>query len=594
MSNSTVEPIEIVEIDMDYCNLTFGVGDCTAALSAQVPRKCFGGFFNCPVQDVFDKGVKTYKFVSPRSNYPKGATTFPCLVSVSGSSAKANIAAADPKMYGLGERGKFTATFTDFPYHDRFADKYQSERISGAAQFSGVGYQPASVGTFWGRFKARNPNYSGRPIRKITGYIQDGVLTIEKTRHYVITEMKGPDTNGKITITGKDVLKLADDDRAVAPAQARGKLAIDIDGIVDDEVTFPVFDLTPAGIGDADYPSSGLASIGSEIVAYTRSADTITITERGVSNTEVANHSEEDTFQPTYSPRLQRIDDVIYDLLVNYAGIDASFITAADWEGEIDRWASSLLLTTDILKPEGVSKLISEIAELGVTIWWDDVTQKINLRINRPVDTETVLTLTDDNGVIDADQEDRDEDRITDILINTVQIDPSRNLSETNFRRGTVIASTLEKLPAAYGDVRIKSINCRWLNHGDDANVRIIALRLLDRFRNAPIRLVVTVDYKDDSAIADVIDLRSTIVPSDTGELQRFLSQVIMREDLIEGHTVKLTLQRFSFDKNYGFITENTRPVYTLSSDAQKARGAYFVDEGTLLFGDGAGPYLII
>lgn len=588
--SSPKEPLEIIELDIDYCTLEWGVSPCAAVLSSSSPRKCFQGFFNCGDQENFNAGTKTYRFVVPRSNYPKGATTFPCLVSVSGSSAKANIAAADPKMYGLGERGKITATFTDFPYHDRFNDKYQAERISGAAQFSGVGYNPADNGTFWGRFKARNPNYSGRPMRKLTGYIQDGVLTIEKTRHYVITEMKGPDTNGKVTITGKDVLKLADDDRAVCPKQSVGKLASGFSN----EVTTPTFDLTPAGIGDADYPTEGTAAIGSEIVAFTRSGDTITVTERGVSGTTIAAHSINDTFQLTYSPRRERIDTVIYDMLVNYAGIDPSYIPVSDWQGEVDRWAASLLLTTDILKPEGVAKLISEIAELGVTIWWDDVDQRINLRMNRPVDTETVLTVTDDNAIIMAEQEDRDEDRITDVLINTVQINPANGLEDTNFKRGRQYKSVLESLPQAYGDTRIRTINCRWINHGDDANVRIIALRLLDRFRNAPIRLVVTLDWKDDSDIADVIDIRSNIVPSDTGELQRFLSQVIMREDVIEGHRVKLTLQRFSFDKKYAFITENTRPVYSLSSDAQKARGAYFVDESTLLFGDGAGPYLII
>jgi len=53
-------------------------------------------------------------------------------------------------------------------------------------------------------------------------------------------------------------------------------------------------------------------------------------------------------------------------------------------------------------------------------------------------------------------------------------------------------------------------------------------------------------------------------------------------------------LQKFTFDKRYGFITENTRPLYTASSDAQKARGAYFVDENTLEVGDGGKPYVFI
>lgn len=586
--SSNKEPITIIEIDLDYCANTFGVSPCTALLGGKTERKCYNTFYTCKSQADYVKSTITYRFVEPRSSYPKGATTFPCLRTVSGSSAQANIAGADDRLYALGKREKVVAEFTDFAYHDRFSDKYQSERVSGAAQLSGIGYNPINQGTFWTRLKARNPNYAGRPFRKITGYIQDGVLTIEKTRHYVITEIDGPSSSNRVTIEAKDILKLADDDRAVAPAQSRGKLSEDIT-----EDSGVSFDLTPSGIG-SEYDTNGFAAIGSEIVTFVRSGDTVTLTGRGLSGTDVSTHSVDDTFQTTYSPRLDRIDDVIYDLLVNYAGIDAAFIPFADWQLEVDRWAPSLKLTTDITKPEGVSKLIGELAILGVTIWWDDVTQKINLRINRPVDTEDVTAFSDRNNNISASQEDRADDRITEVLFNTVQIDPTRGTDDTNFQRGAVIVSALEKLPQAFGDTKIKTINCRWLNHGDDANVRILSLRLLDRFRLAPVRYMVTVDYKDDLSIADVVSLQSRIITSDTGELQTQLAQVIMREDLEEGSTVNLTLQRFTFDKRYAFITENTRPDYDASTDAQKARGAYIVDENTLLFGDGGEPYRII
>jgi hypothetical protein len=586
--SSNKEPIEIIELDLDYCSLTFGVAPCTASLGGSVDRKCFNTFYSCKDQQNYAKSFLTYRFTKARSSYPKTGTTFPSLLSVSVSSAQANIAGADDQLYSLGKRGSLTATFADHPYHDRFTDKYQSERISGAAQLSGIGYQPRDNGTFWTRLKARNPNYAGRPMRKITGFIQDGVLTIEKTRHYVITDIKGPDTNGQVSVEGKDILKLADDNRAVAPAQSRGRLLSAITADAGQSFT-----LNPATIGD-EYPASGFASIGSELVAFTRAGDVVTLTARGVSGTRASSHRVDDTFQLSYSPRLRRVDEVIRELLVDYAGIDPAFIPFSEWQDEVTRWAPSLLLTADIMKPEGVAKLIGEIAILGVTIWWDDVTQKVNLRINRPVDLEDVSNFTDRNNNISAFQEDRSDDRITEIIFNTVQIDPSNGTSENNFSRGAIIVALLEKLPQAFGDTRIKTINCRWLNHGDDANVRILSLRLLDRFRLSPVRYMVEVDYRDDLSIADVVSLQSRIITSDTGELQSQLAQVIMREDVIEGHKVKLLLQKFQFDKRYGFITENTRPVYSASSPAQKLRGAYFVDGSTLEFGDGEGPYRFI
>lgn len=581
------EPIEIVEIDMDYCDLSFGVGACPAVLSATTPRKCFNTFFTCPVRQAFDKGVITYRFTQPRPTYPKGTNFFPCLKSVSQRSQMANIAGADDRLNSLGRRARVSAEFSDFTYHDRFMDKYQAERVSGAAQFSGVGYDPATKGTFWSKFRSRNPNYAGRPMRVITGYVDGGVLTIDTTRHYIVTDFKGPDERGNVTIEGKDILALADDDRAVVPAPSRGVLTLDL---ADDATEF---ELTPAGIGDLEYPAAGLGAIGSELVQFTRVGDTITLVDRGVNGTRVSSHRRADTFQVTFSPRNSRVDTVIRDILLE-AGVPSDFIPFADWQAESSRWAPSLLLTADIMKPEGAAKLIGELAILGVTIWWDDVDQEIKFQINRPVDTENVRQFSDSLTNITVNQEDRDEDRLTEVIFRTVQIDPSRGVSDDNFTRTRVTIDAESVLPDAYGDRRIKEINCRWLNQGDDATVRILSIRYLNRFKFQPVRYMVELDYKDDVSIADVVRLESRVITDEAGELSPQLSQVIMRDDLISGHKIRVALQRFQFDQRYGFITENTRPVYNSSSAAQKARGAYFVDETTLLFDDGEGPYRFI
>ena len=577
------EPVEIVEIDVDYCSLTFGTTPCTASLAGTTDRKCFNTFKTCKDKENYDKTTLTYKFVEPRVNFPKGGLYFPCLKSVRGTSATANIAGSDDKMDSLGKRAKETWEFTDFTYHDRGLDKYAAERISGAAQLSGAGYNPIDRGTFWSKFKARNPNYAGRSARRKTGYIDNGTLTITKTRHFIVTEVTGPDTiGGSVTITVKDVLAIAGNDRAVWPAVSKGQLISDITDAV-----WQSFDLNPAGIG-SEYPASGFAAIGSELVEYTRSGDTVTLTERGVSGTDASSHSMDDTFQISYSPRMRRIDDVIHDIL-DGVGVPSAFMPTVDWASEVGRWAPTLKLTTDIMKPEGVTKLIGELAILGITIWWDEVDQEIKLLVNRPVDTETVTILSDRNNIISAEQKDNTEDRLTEVIFNTVQIDPSRGVSKDNFRRTRIVIDGDAKL--LYEDTKIKNIYCRWLNHGDDATVRVLSIRYLNRFRDAPIRYIVKADIKDDLSVASVVDLRSYIATDDTGELQSQLAQVIMREDIESGHSLRLSLQKFQFDERYGFITENTRPAYGSSTDAQKERGAYFVDEGTLLFGDGEGPY---
>lgn len=580
------EPIEIVEIDMDYCGLTFGVGNCNAALGGAVTNKCFNTFFTCPVRDRFDKGVLTYRLVQPRANYPKGQTFFPCLKEVTQRAAMANIAGADDRLDSLGRRARVTATFSDFTYHDRFMDKYQSERISGAAQLSGIGYDPETKGTFWTKFRARNPNYAGRPMRVITGYVDSGVLTIDTTRHYIITDFKGPDNDGNVSIEGKDILAIADNDRAVVPKPSRGVLTLDLG---DEDFQF---NITPTGIGDLEYPADGIAAIGSELVTFTRSGDTITLTGRGLNGTQQRSHRQGDTFQLTFSPRNQRIDHVVRDILIN-AGVPSEFIPMSDWEFEAGRWASTLRLTADTMHPTGVAKLIGELAILGVTIWWDDVAQEIKFLVNRPADLEEVKDLNDSQTNISVSKEDRDDARLTDVIFRSVQIDPSRGVSADNFSRTRVTIDAESKLPEAYGDTRIKEINCRWLNNGNDAAVRILSIRYLNRFKFSPVRYVVELDYKDDMSIADVARITSHKITTATGELQEQLAQVTMRSDIVAGHSLEVVLQQFQFDQRYGFITENTRPSYNDSTEAQKNRGAYFVGPSGL-FDDNEGPYRLI
>lgn len=585
---SVKEPIEIVEIDMDYCSLAWGSGACPASLGVASPKKCFNTFFTCPVKQAFNKTVITYRFTQPRPTYPKVATYFPCLDKVSQRSAMANIAGADDRLSSFGRRAQVTAEFVDFTYHDRFMDKYQSQRVSGAAQFSGVGYDPAEKGTFWSKFRARNPNYAGRPMRIITGFIEDGVLTVDTTRHYIITDFKGPDINGNVSVVGKDILALADNDRAVVPQPSRGQLDRDLPDFEEDVADLPVFNITPEGIG-AEYPEEGIAAIGAELISFTRVGDEITTVDRGLNGTQVRTHRLGDTLQLTFSPRRQRIDSVIRDILIT-AGVPSEFIPFADWQAEAGRWATSLMLTADIMKPEGAAKLVGELAALGVTIWWDDVDQEIKFLVNRPVDIETVKTLNDTQTNISVTQEDRDEDRLTEVIFRSVQIDPSRGVSDDNFSRTRVTIDAESKLPQAYGDTRIKAINCRWLNRGADSVVRILSIRMVNRFKKQPVRYIVEMDYKDDMSIADVAELTSYVITDDTGELQPVSAQVIMRDDLQSGHKIRIALQRFQFDQRYGFITENTRPRYNASSRAQRNRGAYFVGPSGI-FSDGGDAY---
>lgn len=586
------EPIQYVEIDVDYCTRTYGSSPCLAALGTTGTKKCFNTYATCQFKSAYVKTAKTLTFVNNRANLPKDLNAYPVLEEqgVSAFSSTVNIAGSDPRMSAFGRRATVAVKLVDFVDDDIGFDKYQTERVSGAAQSSAVGYNPVDYGTFFTRLKARWPYYAGRPLRVIDGYVDGGVLTVDQTRHFIITNIVGPDSSGRVTIEGKDILALADDKKALAPKPSRGKIDRDLDLVA------TTFVLTPAGIG-AEYPTSGVASIGSEVISYTRSSDTITITGRGIKGTIASTHSIGDSFQEALNLEAARIDDTIYDLLVNYAKVDPSFCPlTTEWAPEINRWMSSVLLDTVVTKPTGVSQLLGELADLGISIWWDDVNQEVKILANHPVGDAAITDISDRNNIKKINQEDQDEDRITQIHFYTKQSDPTKDYKDkSNYDQIQVIVDTDAEGANAYNDTKVREVFCRFLNKGADAVVRVQALRLLQRFNTPPVHYTITLDSQDRAlGLTDVLRLDSRIATDDAGLPVQKLLQVYRKEETRSGHELKVSAQAFIYEGRYGYIMPNGSPVYGSATQLQKDTGAFLVNGSTLTFSDGTGPYVFI
>lgn len=573
---------QVVEIDIDRCTLTFGEGACPAVLSASNPRKCYNTYATCPVRDAYVKTTQTLKFVVP--SFPvKGDNYFPCIKDIGGRDQTVNIAGFNPDIGGLGQRASIKIKMSDFPYRDVLTDKYWEERITGGAQIDEPGYDPLDRGSFWTKFKARNPNFATRALRVKEGYHNNGSIVVTKTRNYVITEIDGPDNSGDFTITAKDILALADDDRAKAPVVSRGRLVADIN---ETETEFKI----PSGLG-VEYPESGFLVVGSEIMQFTRSGFTFTVI-RGQMGTEAQRHSIDDTVQVCFRANNRRADVVIYDLLINYANIPAAWIPYSEWEAEFDRWGATMILNATVCQPTGVAELLSEINQLGITLWWADVDQKIRLRLNRPSEV-AIKEISDRNNVMDLRRIENDKERATRFNFFSKQIDPTKGLSKGNFKRSYLNIALDEENPNFFGQSLTKEIYTRWLNQGNDAAAKIITGRLLNRYKRAPVTFDITLDAKDDLQLADVITVNSYAATDDTGKPVPTLCQVFYREDLEAGNKIRVEVQRFQFDNLYGTITENTRPVYSASSEAQKNQGTYLVGPSGS-FSDGRPAYKFV
>lgn len=601
--SSNREPVQIVEIDVDYCSHTYGTAPCAAVLGTTGVRKCFNTFSTCQSKANYDGNTldttltlhyKTLRFAGPRVNFPLGiGVYFPVLTDVSAISSTVNIAGSDESLSAFGRRATVTVSMNDFINNDVYFDKYQTGRVNGTAQTDEGGYNPNDRGTFFTKLKARIPYYIGRPLRIIDGYIENGALVNTRTRNYIITNMNGPDSSGKVSFEAKDVLSLADNKKAVAPAAARGNLIADIDSVA------TTLTLQPAGIGDLEYSASGYAVIGSEIVSFTRSADVVTLTGRALKGSVVSDHSALDTFQEVLNVENMRIDDLLYMLLVTYAKIPSSYIDTAVWEEEITTWMSTTLLDTVVTKPTGVNTLVGELAVLGICVWWDDVNQKIGLKVNRPLFNDVPYSLSDRSNIKAIEEEDLDQYRLTQIHFYSVQEDPTKDVSsKENYNRLLVTVDPNAESKKAYGDTIVREIFCRWLNRGADSIVGILSRRLLNRFNTSPKTYKIVLDAKDRSiALADVVELSTRLIADDTGNPVDTNLQVIKLIESKFGHEVEVTAQAYQYTGRYARVMLNTAHNYGSATTLEKEKGGY-ITAGTYAspsdFADGTGPYLMI
>jgi len=223
----------------------------TADRSQTGTKKCFNTIATCQDRAHLTTSPVTLRFAVPTNYLPDNIECIPNIKSI----------AFDPAVISLGkdlgQRATLTVTFDDHRHSDTGAgfDKYYAERA----------YDPYSQGTFWGKFRARQPFMRGRPMRWIVGNTDQALADME-TRHYIIDSFSGPDNNGAFKIIAKDMLKLADGDRALAPAVSQGYTVADM------TAAQTTLTLSPTGAG-ADYPATGYVAIGgSEICSFSHQA----------------------------------------------------------------------------------------------------------------------------------------------------------------------------------------------------------------------------------------------------------------------------------------------------------------------------------
>lgn len=523
------ETIQIVEIKQPLCTNVFGVSPCTATGTADT--KCYNTRATC--QD-----TANYALGTPLSLYfgkglvgERGLASYiiPSLVSVSTSPTRINLASASPDAQGLGNRALCTITFQDHQHTDRLVDPY----------VSGRSWNPLdpSRGSFWTRWLVRNKYKQNIIIVIYEGYVGQALAAMT-SRQYFLQEVVGPDSNGRVTIRGKDILARIEERKAQAPVASPGELYAGINSSV---TSFEV-----ANAVEADYAASGTLIIGDEIMTYTSrasSANGVTFSgvTRGTDNTVADNHSAEDAVQQCLRYTDETPDDVLNDLLTTYGGIDSSYLDTANWATEVDTYLSLYRANALITQPTSVASLVSDLQEqMLFYVWWDERDRLVKLKAIRGIDAAPP-TLTDASNIISGSVSftEKPRERASQVWVYYGQRDFTGAGSRAEaFSNSYIIANLESETDALYGEPSIRKIYAQFLTSGQlAANT---ASKIITRYVDVPSEVKFRMDAKDRTYwIGDTFYLSHYLDVDQYGARRLRQWTVVSAEEVVPGEVIE-------------------------------------------------------
>lgn len=514
--------VSIIEFDVPRCSLAYGVSPCEAALGVTGDRKCFNTRSTCQDLPNFSPDLVTLRFQPPTHQLHRdsGPDVIPSVKVV--RTTPQLIAPGD----NLGQRESVTIQFTDHLHSDAGFDPYLDER----------GYDAFNRGTFWGRFRARNPNLQGLPLRVSRGQLGDALEDYE-TLHYVIESATlSGDT---YTVVAKDHLKIFDGDRAQAPRMSRGTLSAAIDDN-DGSLT-----LSPAGIGDAEYPSSGYLAIGGkEICAFNRSGDVCGLTQRGAFNTDPESHEEGDRVQVVLVYTSETLDTILYDLAVTHGGADPSWIDTDAWAAEA--LTVSPLYSAAIAEPTAVRTLLNELIEqCGLVVWWDSKEMQIRMQALRPV--APGAQIIDDSTMMQETLkvEEQPAKKVTEAWTYFKRRNPLKRLDETD--NYGAVAVSVSPNPDPNETPGIRKVFSRWIPGGGLTAAQRVNSMLITRYARPP-RLIKFDVFRNTipMELASRYRIEHWSVQDPTGAASMMPAQIIAVEPNIDKVRVQAEEQSFS------------------------------------------------
>lgn len=586
------EPISIIELDLDVCSLTHGVGLCTSTASSDLAcRNCLS---TCYVTTAYARTSTTLKFASTRLDGAQEdgqAPVFPTLLSV--STAPTVLTPAK----GLGVRSTVSATIADHPWTDVVTDPYIANRS----------YDPLTRGSLWGKLMACHTYYEGRTMRVKTGYLDSaGAYDASNfsTRTFFIDTITGPDAGGKVTVKGKDILRFADNSKAQLPVQSQAVLTSDINSAVTSVViTDPNDDVKDAYAAGQTYIRIDDEVMNMTNLTGTNPTYTLTVTRATApsfytDSTTAEGHSEDGTVQQCYEYNAVDIDDVVKHLVVDTAGISSAYTDLVQWQSVVDYGLQAYALSTLLSEPNGVKDLLEEITELSLLLWWDERAQTIQMDslLNRAKNSGGYND--DETNVADSVKIARDDQsRISQVWIACGLRSPVLPMDELRNFEVVKISADLDSEGAdQYDQKRVRTIRSRWLPTSLSSVASEIANRLLKYYKVTKRVVTVTLDPKDDDVwTGDLITLSTRQLQDASGDTPALSFRVLQAKEKISAGDVRYSYVMETTDDDLlrlGLIGPNTLNDYDVESEANKNKYA-FIGPNAGDFSDGERTYQI-
>jgi len=566
------EPIQIVEIQQPLCENEFGVSPCTATGTADT--KCYNTRATCQDPDNFALGdplslffVKGHVADMQVSGAPY---VIPSLQSVSTSPTKINLAGANPDAQGLGNRALCTIQFQDHQHSDRLVDPY----------VDGRSWNPldAERGSFWSRWIVRNKYRQNIIINVYEGYAGQAIGAMTK-RQYFMTSIKGPDSRGRVTIQGKDILARIEERKAQAPVGSFGELYAAINA---SQTSFEV-----AGALVSEYDASGTIGIGDEIMTYTGVATStngieFTGVTRGTDNSEADEHDEESTVQQCLRYEDQDIDDLLFDLLTTYGGIPSEYLDTTNWADEIGTYLSAYKLTGLVTEPVSVFQLVSEIQVQALCfLWWDERDALVKLKAIRGVDIEPEV-LTDEANILAGtfSLTEKPRERVSRIYVHYLMRDFTLSYDDADAYTARYGVVDLEaETPELYGEKAVRNVYARFLR--TQALAANTATKIITRYVEVPSEATFEMDAKDrDYWIGDTFIISHYLDRDQYGARRQRQWTVISAEEIVPGERVRYTVADTTL---YGRI------FYVMAADAEDYPGYDVAPARNCYIGDASG-----